>query len=180
MLTIVISDEHFNEATLEFIQVPSQVLQFEHSLVSLSKWEALYEKAFLGKGEKSKEEVFGYLKCMLLTPNVPDEVFFGMSQENMDQINRYIESKQSATTFPNMPKERGSGETITAELIYYWMVALSIPFEPCQNWHLNKLLSLIKVCNVKNSPPKKRTRSEMIAERNRINAERRAQQNSRG
>jgi len=180
MLTIVIQDEHFNEETMEFIQVPAQVLEFEHSLISLSKWEAIYEKAFLGRGQKSQEEVFGYLKCMLITPNISDDVFYALSQENMDEINRYIESKQSATTFNDLPKERGPGETITSELIYYWMVALNIPFDPCQHWHLNRLLSLIKVCNVKNSPPKKRTRAEMIAERNRINAERKAKHNTRG
>lgn len=179
MLTVTITEELYDEEKNEFIENPIRTLQFEHSLVSLSKWEAIYEKPFLGKSDKTKEEVFGYLKAMLLTENVPDEVFFLLSKENVDAINNYIESKQSATTFGRLPKEQGTGETVTSELIYYWMVALNIPFE-CQYWHLNRLFSLIKICNLKNSPPKKRSKAEMIAERNRLNAERRAKYNSKG
>lgn len=180
MLTVVIEEELYDEESNEFSVVHVATLEFEHSLVSLSKWEAKYQKPFLGKGEKTKEEVFGYLKAMLATPNVSEEVFFKLSPENLERINNYIESKESATTFNNLPKQKGSVETITSELIYYWMVALNIPFDPCEHWHLNRLLSLIKICNVKNSPPKKMSKAEMIAERNRLNAERRAKRGSTG
>jgi len=176
---VVIGEELFDEETNEFSTVGDVVLEFEHSLVSLSKWEAKHEKPFLGKTEKSKEETFDYLKCMVLTPDVPDEVFLHLSQDNVDEINRYLESKQSATTFSNLPKERGQSETITAELIYYWLVTFRIPFE-CQHWHLNKLFSLIRVCSVKNAPPKKMSKSEMIANRSKLNAQRKAAMGTRG
>jgi len=175
----VLGDELYNEETNEFSTVGDTVLAFEHSLVSLSKWEAKHEKAFLGKGEKTTEEIFDYLKCMTLTPDVPDETFYHLSDENINEINRYIESKQSATTFGSLPKERGTGETITAELIYYWMIGFNIPFE-CQYWHLNRLFSLIRVCGIKNSPPKKMSKAQMMAERNRLNQQRREQLGTRG
>lgn len=180
MLTVVIEgDELYDEEKNEFSNLPSITLEFEHSLVSLSKWEAIYQKPFLGKGEKTKEEIFGYLKEMVLTPNVPDEVFFRLSEENLKLINEYIESKQSATTFGNLPKERGSGEIITSELIYYWMITLNIPFE-CETWHLNRLFSLIRVCGIKNSPPKKMSKNEIAARNRSLNAKRRAQLGSSG
>lgn len=180
MLSIVVlGEELYNEETQEFSTLGDFVLEFEHSLVSLSKWEAKHEKAFLGKGDKTTEEIFDYLKCMVLTPDVPEQVFYNLSDENIEAINQYIEAKHSATTFGRLPKERGTGETITAELIYYWMIGLNIPFE-CQHWHLNRLFSLIRVCGVKNSPPKKMSKSEMAAERNRLNAQRREQLGTRG
>jgi len=180
MLSIVVlGEELYNEETQEFSTLGDFVLEFEHSLVSLSKWEAKHEKAFLGKGDKTTEEIFDYLKCMVLTPDVPEQVFYNLSDENIEAINQYIEAKHSATTFGRLPKERGTGETITAELIYYWMIGLNIPFE-CQHWHLNRLFSLIRVCGVKNSPPKKMSRSEIAAERNRLNAQRREQLGTRG
>lgn len=180
MLSIVVSgDELYNEETNEFSTIGDVVLEFEHSLVSLSKWEAKHEKPFLGKTEKTKEEVFDYLKCMVLTPNVDDEVFLHLSPENLDEINKYLESKQSATTFGNLPKERGQAETITAELIYYWMVTFQIPIE-CQHWHLNRLFSLIRVCSIKSTPPKKTSKAEMIANRNKLNAQRKAAMGTKG
>lgn len=180
MLTIVVlGDELYNEETNEFSTVGDVVLEFEHSLASLSKWEAKFEKAFLGKSEKTKEEIFDYLKAMTLTPNVPDEVYLRLSAENIDEINAYIEAKRSATTFGELPKERGTGETITSELIYYWMVSLTIPFE-CENWHLNRLFSLIRVCGIKNAPPKKMSKGELAARNRELNAQRRAQLGSTG
>ncbi len=180
MLSIVVlGEELYNEETNEFSTLGDFVLEFEHSLVSLSKWEAKHEKPFLGKGDKSKEEIFDYLKCMVLTSNVPEEIFYNLSDENIASINKYIEAKHSATTFGALPKERGTGETITAELIYYWMIGLNIPFE-CQYWHLNRLFSLIRVCGIKNSPPKKMSKAQMMAERNRLNTQRREQLGTRG
>lgn len=180
MLTInVIGEELYDELTNEFTTVGDVALQLEHSLVSLSKWESRFEKPFLGKGEKTKEEVFEYLKCMVLTEDVAPEVYLRLSRENIQEINDYIETKQSATTFFEGQTNSGLGETITAELIYYWMVALTIPFE-CQYWHLNRLFSLIRVCSIKNSPPKKMG-PKQLAERNReLNAQRKAKYNTSG
>lgn len=181
MLRIIVeSSEDFNEETQEFITTKEAVvLDLEHSLLSLSKWESKYEKAFLSKGEKTTEELFDYLNFMIVTPDVGPEIFSRCSQKNLDDIQRYIESAQSATTFGNMPERKGSNEIITAELIYYWMFTFGIPFQ-CENWHLNKLFALIKIFNVKNSKPKKISRSELAQRNAEENARRKAQLNTAG
>lgn len=180
MLRVVIEgDESFNEETSTFETVDDIIIDLEHSLLSLSKWESIYNKPFLSSVDKTSEEIFGYLKAMLVTPNVDPDVIYKCSQKNIDMIQEYIDSSQSATTFGMMPERRGPGEVITSELIYYWMVAFNIPFE-CEHWHLNRLFALIRICNIKNSKPKKMSRSEMAARNAELNAQRRAQLGTRG
>lgn len=183
MLTVIVSgQEVYNEATNEFIAGGADfTLNLEHSLVSLSKWESRFEKPFLGKEEKTAEELLWYVDAMVLNPNYSVDVLNRLTHTNLNEINKYIESKQSATTFGTMPEVKSGrkAETITSELIYYWMVAFNIPFET-QHWHLNRLFSLIRICNMKQSKPKKMTRSEM-AQRNRdLNAQRREQLGTSG
>lgn len=180
MLRLVIEgEEFFNEETQTFETNDDVVLDLEHSLLSLSKWESIYQKPFLGSNKKTLEEVFGYLKVMLVTPGIDPDVLYRCSQKNLDDVQAYIDSSQSATTFGIMPERRGPGEIITSELIYYWMVSFNITFE-CQHWHLNRLFSLIRICNIKNSKPKKMSRNE-IAQRNReLNAKRRAELGTSG
>lgn len=181
MLSITVpGTEFYNSQTEEFITQGEYTITLEHSLVSLSKWEQKFEKPFLGPDQKTTEETFGYIEAMNLTPNIPSEVFYRLSNENIKTVNDYIEQKMTATWF-NEPKGKSSAnrEIITAEIIYYWLVALNIPFET-QEWHLNRLLTLIKVCNNKNAPEKKMSRQE-IAERNRaLNEERLARFNTTG
>lgn len=148
-------------------------LEFEHSLATLSKWETKYEKPFLGPEKKSGEEAFGYYRAMLQTPDVPDEVLYKLSGENVTAINDYINGKQTATWFKDDGPKGPGREIITAELIYYWMLSLGIAME-CQHWHLNKLITLVRVTNEKNKPPKKRSAAEMAEERSRLNAQRKA------
>lgn len=180
MLRIVIEgDELYDEETNKFETVNDVVLDLEHSLVSLSKWESKYQKAFLSSGTKSSDEIFGYLKAMVVTPDADLDVLYKCSQKNIDQIQQYIDSSQSATKFGIMPERRGPGEVITSELIYYWMVSFNIPFE-CERWHLNRLFSLIRICNLKNSKPKKMSRNELAARNRELNAKRRAELGSSG
>lgn len=171
--------ESWDEEKEEFITPKYQVLQLEHSLVSLSKWESKWCKPFFDRKEKSVEETLDYIKCMTITQNVNPEVYNNLTQENINAINKYIEAPMTATTFSDNHKGSGSREIVTSELVYYWMVALNIPFE-CQKWHLNRLLTLIRVCNVKNQPPKKMSRREALSRNHALNAARRKQLNTRG
>lgn len=180
MLTITIEGEEFyDEATEEFHTVGDVVLEFEHSLVSLSKWESIHQKPFLGSENKTTEEVVSYIYCMLKTPGVSFETINQLSNSNLTKINDYIESPQSATTFGIMPQTRGRGEIITSELVYYWMVAFTIPFE-CEDWHLNRLFSLIRICNIKNSPGKKMPRHEVASRNRELNEQRKAKLGTSG
>lgn len=183
MLRITISgQEFFNEVDNSFTTVGDVDLELEHSLISLSKWESEFEKPFLIPGAKSTEEILGYIRAMILTVDYPLGVISRLDPNDISIINSYIDSKQSATTFGQMPQRKGSREVITAELIYYWMVTFNIPFE-CETWHLNRLFSLIRICNVKNSKPKKMSRSEradMLAQRQALNAQRKAELGTNG
>jgi len=180
MLRITIpAVEQWDEAKQEFIYTKEQTLSLEHSLVSLSKWESKWCKAFLTKQEKTFEETLDYIKCMTLTQNVDPEVYNYLTNGNINEINEYIEAPMTATYFSDEKTSKTSREQITAELIYYWMIALNIPFE-CQKWHLNRLLTLIKVCNIKNQPPKKRNKKEIMSRNAALNAARRKQLNTKG
>ena len=178
-IEIPISPEGWDEKKQEFVKPRVKVLQLEHSLVSLSKWESKWCKAFLSKKEKTYEETLDYIKCMTITQNVDPDVYNHLTNANIKQVNEYIEAPMTATFFSDEKNGKSSREIITAELIYYWMIALNIPFE-CQKWHLNRLLTLIKVCNIKNSPPKKRSKKELMNRNAALNAARRQQMNSRG
>lgn len=187
MLEITIPDlEYYDEATGFFINRSGATIQLEHSLVSLSKWETLWEKPFLDDIRKTKEETIGYVKAMCITPNVPSEVFDRLSPENMQQVSEYINMKMTATWFTEPPNKMTptKKEIITSEIIYYWMFALTIPWE-FENWHLNRLFTLIKVTNEKNAPKTnnnrpKLGRAETAANRRALVEQRRQQYNTTG
>lgn len=180
MLRITIpAIEQWDEIKQEFVQTKEQTLQLEHSLVSLSKWESKWNKPFLSKGDKTYEETLDYIKCMTITQGVHPEIYNGLTSEHIDQINGYIEAPMTATTFHETKGGKNSREVVTSELIYYWMIALNIPFE-CQKWHLNRLLTLIRVCNVKNAPPKKMSKRATASHYAQLNAARRQQLNTKG
>lgn len=182
MLKITVpAEELFDEVTMTFKTVPEVVVELEHSLVSLSKWESIHEKPFLGKDEKTDEEIYSYIGSMFLDDSLDQNVITRMTQTNIQSVNDYVGAPHTATTFSNQRESKsGSSEVITSELIYYWLVALEIPFE-VQTWNLNRLFTLVRIANIKNSgEEKKMTRGE-IAERNRkLNEERRKKHQSKG
>ena len=180
MLNITIpKQELYDEEKNEFIMSEEKSICLEHSLVSVSKWESKWKKPFLSKDEKTIEEIIDYIKCMTITQNVDDNIYKCLSKDNIKFINDYIDDKMTATTFYDTRKNIGRSETITSELIYFWMISLNIPME-CQKWHLNRLFTLIKVCSIKNRPAKKGNSRETMRKYASMNAARRKKYNTRG
>lgn len=179
MLKIFVpSGELFDELSGRFITVNGRELQLEHSLVSISKWESRWKKPFLSDQPKSREETMDYVRCMTISQNVDPNVYLGLSEANVNAVNKYIDDPMTATTFKN-DKKKASRQIVTSEIIYYWMISLGIPME-CQKWHLNRLLALIRVCDEKNQPGRKKSRKDIIAENRALNQMRRAKSGSRG
>lgn len=180
MLQITVpASEQWDETRREFIITKEQTLQLEHSLVSLSKWESKWCKSFFSKQPKTYEETVDYIKCMTITKNVDPLVYNNLTRKNVEEINSYIEAPMTATYFAEDRNGKNNSETITSELIYYWMIALNIPFE-CQKWHLNRLLTLVRVCNIKNQPPKKMSKRDIMSRNAALNASRRQQLHTNG
>ena len=181
MLTIEvpITQEGWDEEKQEFVEPRCQTLQLEHSLVSLSKWESKWKKPFYSKRETTNEELMDYVRCMTLTKDVDPDVYDHLTQSNVEEVRKYIEDPMTATTFSEKGSNQSNRETITSELIYYWMIASNIPFE-CQEWHLNRLITLIRVCSIKNTPPKKRSKRDIMSRNAALNAARRKQLNTNG
>ena len=180
MLYITIpAQELFDESKQEFVNLKEQTLQLEHSLVSISKWESKWCTPFYAKREKTAEETMDYIKCMTITQNVKDEVYERFTRANIDEVLKYIESPMTATTITRPKKSGPNKENVTSELVYHWMIDLGIPFE-CQKWHINRLLTLIDVRNVKTQPPKKVGKRETINTYAMLNEARKKQLNTRG
>jgi hypothetical protein len=179
LLRIIIPEQElYDEGKEEFIYSDEQSLQLEHSLVSISKWEAKWGKPFLNAKDKTVDEVIDYVRCMTINKNIDNDLYERLTESNLRDINAYIESSMTATTFKPEP-DSPNREVITSELIYYWMVSYNIPFE-CEKWHLNRLLTLIRVCNVKNTPPKKTSKQELINRNRELNRARKEQFNTSG
>lgn len=154
-------------------------IQLEHSLVSVSKWESKWESPFLDPKGKTPEQLLDYIKFMIVGPEPAPEVLLKAAEQRHSEIQTYINSKMTAFTVYRQKNSKTSAEIVTSELIYYWMIALGIPFE-CQTWHLNRLLALIEMCNAKNSPPKKMSRAERAQMQRDLNAKRRAELGTAG
>lgn len=181
MLELVIpGDEYFNEATGEFEYTKDVCLQMEHSLISIAKWEARHHKAYLSRRrDKTYEEMIDYFRCMTINRGVDPTVYDRITTAQMREIEAYLNDPMTATYIPTDNKSGGNSETITAELIYYWMISYNIPPE-YRKWHINQLMALINVCGRKNSPPKQRSKNDILRNNARLNAERRAKLNSKG
>ena len=179
MLTITVPGAEFWDDENEvFIKSPSTVIELEHSLASLSKWEEIFEKPFLSTTDRTDEETLTYVKCMTLTPDVPPDVYLRLSEQNIKDIGKYMNLKMTATWFADTP-HKPTGEVLTAELIQYWMISAGIPLE-WEHRHLNKLFTLLRVFGAKNSPPKKMSPEEAARRQAEINRQRRAMYESAG
>ncbi len=173
MLSITIPDtELWDEEKEEFIYVRRQTLQLEHSLISVSKWESKWNKPFFTDKKLTREEAADYVRCMTLTKNVDDNIYLCLTPELSNQISEYMNRSMTAAWFREKKGEKRSSKQVTSDLIYYWMVALNIPFE-CEKWHLNRLLTLIRVCDIENQPKKKMSDKESMAQHRAILASRR-------
>lgn len=183
MLIIEIPErELFNEETQEFIKVKATSIQLEHSLISISKWESKWHKPFISEEQKTSEEFLDYIRCMTITQNVDKNVYNALTSRNLNDISSYIDNPMTATTvssFQNDKNRASRKERVTSELIYYWMVAYNINFE-CEKWHLNRLLMLIRICKIKNSDPKKLSRSQILERNKAINEANKAKYKTRG
>lgn len=181
MLHITIpAREYYDEDANEFIQVKEQTLTMEHSLISVSKWEAKWKKPFLSKNRKTEEEVLDYLRCMTIGKAPDPIVYRSISKENVDEITAYIDDPMTATTINNLSPKSGRQRVVTSELIYYWMIAQNIPPE-YEKWHLNRLMTLIRICSIENNPNKKKmSRAEIARQNKALNAARRAKYGTKG
>ena len=155
------------------------VLNLEHSLISISKWEAKWHVPFIATKEKTEEQTIHYIECMTINHDIPANAYSHLSVKNIQDISEYINNPMTATTIKETPGARKSREIVTSEVIYYWMIALQIPFE-CEKWHLNRLMQLIAVCNEKNTPAKKLSKQEIIERNKELNAARRKKYNTKG
>lgn len=173
--------EFWNDETEEFVTAEPCTLMLEHSLISLSKWESKWQKPFLSQAEKTLEETRDYIKCMTINKNVKATSYLALTRKDIAKINDYIANPMTATTFHTREGQakRGRGEVMTAEVIYFYMISFGIPFE-CEKWHLNRLLTLIKVCNIKNAPKQKMSKATAAKQQRALNAQRRAKTGSRG
>lgn len=171
--------EFYDEKANRFFTTKATTLQLEHSLLSLSKWESDWCKPFLDKKEKTPEEMLDYIRCMTINKEVDPNVYYALNTDEIKTIFQYVERPMTATWFSDDKRNQMSREIITSEIIYYWMIALKIPFE-CQKWHLNRLLTLIKVCSIKEQPPKKMGKKAIYQQNRAINAAHRRAHNSKG
>lgn len=190
MLKITVpGNEYWDPYKEEFITLPSTTLTLEHSLLSLSKWEDKWHRPFLNEGPKNDEEYIDYIRCMIIDEDYDPKVLRGLSSSNIKKINEYLKDSHTATWFgktdsyinteKSLKKPNSKKDVITSEVIYYWLVALQIPFE-CEKWNLNRLLTLVRVCNEKNAPPKKMSKKQLMNRNTALNQLRRQQLNSAG
>lgn len=170
--------EIYDRAIGEFKILKPKIISLEHSLLSISKWEAKWTKPFLSVEKFTKEELLSYIECMIVSPNSSDDMILQMTNDDISKISSYIEAPMTATTF-HEPKTPQKKSIMTSELIYYYMIMYNIPFE-CQKWHINRLLTLIRICSIKNSPNKKMSQKEILAQNHKLNEERKKKYNTRG
>lgn len=175
--------ELFDEETEMFVTLQPTTLNLEHSLIAISKWEAKYHIPFLDEVEKTKEQIEYYIQCMTIDKNINPNVYKFIPSYLIDEILEYIRDPMTATWFGDdskSNKKKVKNEIITSELIYYWMIALNIPAE-YEKWHINRLLTLVRICNIKNSSDSKKiSKKDMLKDYDALNEARKAKLNTKG
>lgn len=173
------ANSSFDPIRNRFVDTKEATLTFEHSLISISKWESKWHKPFFSQLKKTEDENLDYLRCMCLTKDVDPNIFYSLTLSNQKELADYIANPMTAKKFRKQEK-KGNPEVITSDLIYFWMSHFNIPFIPCEKWHINRLMALIHIASSKNAPPKKIGKREAASQRSMLNAQRRAKMNSRG
>lgn len=171
--------EFYDEQKQEFVYTKAHTLHLEHSLISISKWESKWHKSYISNPNKTLEEALDYVRCMCIT-KVDPEVINSITTDNLKTIDEYIGNPMTAVYFFDDNGEDGTKESITSELIYYWMITNQIPFDPCEKWHLNRLIALIRVCSIKNTPPEKMNKANMIKRNRALNEARLKKYHTKG
>lgn len=179
MLEITIPEsDYYDEAKERFVTSKRQTLKLEHSLVSLSKWESKWKKPFLSDKPKTWEETIDYVRCMTITQNVNPDAYYAIDESGLKKIQEYINDSMTATWF-RKDSNRPSRRIITSEVIYSQMITLGIPVD-FEKWHLNRLMTLIRVCSEENAPKKKMGKKEILQQNRALNNARRKQHHTRG
>lgn len=174
MMTVVLpAQEMFDNRRSEFFEIPAVTLTLEHSLLSISKWESKWHKPYISKQPKTREESLDYIRCMIIGKQVEESRLRWIPDPIFRQIQEYIDNPMTASWFRESDRVKNAGQAITSELIYSWMVAAQIPFDPAEKWHLNRLLVLIRICS-ENANPKKMSKKEVMSQHRALNAARRA------
>lgn len=171
--------EFYDDKTGRFISTKKTTIQLEHSLLSITKWESKWHKPYLSKTQKTEEEALDYIRCMCIGKDIDPNVFRAITPKQAKLIAEYINDPMTATTIKRKDT-KPSREIITNELVYFWMTSFSIPFDPCEKWHFNRLMTLIEIASIKNQPPKKMGKKQAAQERSALNAQRRAKYNTHG
>lgn len=184
MLEVVIPDqEYFDESTEQFVTVKGAKLSLEHSLISISKWEMKWHKPFLGDDPATEEQIRDYIRCMTINSNVDPEIYKHIPADEIERIEAYIRDPMTATWFSSSGRKgpiRRNRDVITNELVYSWMIEYQIPFDPCEKWHFERLMTLIRVRQERSKEPKKMSKRELAARNSALNAQRRAKLKSKG
>lgn len=176
-ITIPAMNDLWDERNQQFLSIKETTIQLEHSLLSISKWESKWNKSFINTKDKTEDELIDYIKCMTITKNVDPNIYVCLTAENIQEIVNYINAPMTATTIRDTGKS--NHEIVTSELIYYWMISLNIPVK-FEKWHLNRLITLIRVCSIKNQPAKKMSRGEIMQRNAALNTARKKRWNTKG
>lgn len=175
------AEEVFDRKESKIYKLPEITLRLEHSLLTISKWETIWELPFLSEEKKTNDQLHSYVSIMA-GGNLEEETLNRLGQSHYEKLNTYLNAKHSATWFSDPPNQRKSTQTVTSELIYFWMTTYNIPFE-CENWPFARLMNLIRIASIKNDPDKgkkKRNKSQMLSERAMLNQKRREELGTTG